>query len=266
MREERLRPDAAAAEADDRHMVAVQEGDPARLGVLFERHHRALFNFFLRLTVDRQASEDLVQDVFFRILKYPATYEPGTSFRTWMYHLARNAHIDRFKGRRREALYEDGEGYEPMSQAAAPGRRNRARPAGGPAPRSDGAASRGQARAAGAGTVPGAEGPSRSAGCWVVRRAPSKCGSSVLSGRREIFTGSCQETIDQLQRYDALRRRPIAGRGRSATPIAAASTCTSPGATPVAPKRKASLRPGRRSAGCRTRCRRMRSSSGSTRC
>ena len=114
MRDER-RPDAAAAEADDRHMVAVQEGDLARLGVLFERHHRALFNFFLRLTGDRQASEDLVQDVFFRMLKYRATYQPGTSFRTWMYHLARNAHIDRFKGRRREALYEDGEGHEPMS-------------------------------------------------------------------------------------------------------------------------------------------------------
>ncbi len=60
-------------------MTALQEADVSRLALLFERHHRALFNFFLRLTCERQASEDLVQDVFLRILKYHATYRPGRS-------------------------------------------------------------------------------------------------------------------------------------------------------------------------------------------
>jgi RNA polymerase sigma-70 factor (ECF subfamily) len=83
-------------------MTAVQQGDVAQLGVLFERHHRSLFNFFLRLTGDRQASEDLVQDVFVRILKSRATYQSGTRFRTWMYQVARSAHIDRFRSRPRE--------------------------------------------------------------------------------------------------------------------------------------------------------------------
>lgn len=102
-------------------MTAVQEGDVARLGVLFERHHRALFNFFLRLTGERNASEDLVSDVFLRILKYRATYQPGTQFRTWMYHLARNAHIDRFKARRKEFLMDPDDVREPASQAPPPG-------------------------------------------------------------------------------------------------------------------------------------------------
>lgn len=78
-------------------MTALQEGDVSRLALLFERHHRALFNFFLRLTGERQASEDLVQDVFLRILKYHATYRPGSQYRAWMYQLARHAYLDRRK-------------------------------------------------------------------------------------------------------------------------------------------------------------------------
>lgn len=100
-------------------MVAVQEGDVSQLGELFERHHRPLFTFFLRLTGESQASEDLVQDVFLRMLKYRATYQPGTRVRTWMYQLARNAHIDRYHARSREASMDEREAREPAS--AAPG-------------------------------------------------------------------------------------------------------------------------------------------------
>jgi RNA polymerase sigma factor (sigma-70 family) len=107
------------AETDDRLMVAVQAGDLSRLGDLFERHHRALFQFFLRLTGDSQASEDLVQDVFLRMLRYRATYQPGSQMRTWMYRLARNAHIDRYHSRSPEASLEDQALLEPAS--AAPG-------------------------------------------------------------------------------------------------------------------------------------------------
>lgn len=96
-------------------MVAVQAGDVSRLGLLFERHHRALFKFFLRLTGQTQASEDLVQDVFVRMLKYRATYQPGSQFRTWMYTLARNAHIDRYHGRSRDIAMAD-DAPEPVSR------------------------------------------------------------------------------------------------------------------------------------------------------
>jgi RNA polymerase sigma-70 factor (ECF subfamily) len=113
--------DCAGAEADDGLMTAVQRGDVGRLGVLFERHHRPLFNFFVRLTGDRGAAEDLVQDVFFRMLKYRATYQPGTQFRAWMYHLARNAHIDRYKARRRELLADPEDLREPASEDPPPG-------------------------------------------------------------------------------------------------------------------------------------------------
>jgi RNA polymerase sigma-70 factor (ECF subfamily) len=79
---------------DEDLMLQVREGVGEMLAVLFDRYQSPLFNFYCRLTGDRVASEDLVQDVFFRILKYRHSYRPGTPFRAWMYQIARNARQD----------------------------------------------------------------------------------------------------------------------------------------------------------------------------
>ncbi len=85
------------AEADEKLMLAVKDGEISKLGVLFERHHRVLFDFFARMTGSRTAAEDLVQDVFFRILKYRKTYRDESRFTTWMFHIARNARWDHYR-------------------------------------------------------------------------------------------------------------------------------------------------------------------------
>jgi RNA polymerase sigma factor (sigma-70 family) len=79
---------------DEDLMFHVRNGVGESLGELFSRYQDPLFSFYCRLTGDRSLSEDLVQDVFYRILKYRQTYRPGTSFRTWMYQIARNARLD----------------------------------------------------------------------------------------------------------------------------------------------------------------------------
>jgi RNA polymerase sigma factor (sigma-70 family) len=94
---------------DEALMLAVRDGDVGRLGVLFERHHRPLFDFFARMTGNRQASEDLVQDVFVRILKYRSTYRNEAQFTTWMYHIARNTRFDQFKKKRPELVFPEEE-------------------------------------------------------------------------------------------------------------------------------------------------------------
>jgi RNA polymerase sigma-70 factor (ECF subfamily) len=50
-------------------MEQVSAGKVEKLAILFEKHHVRLYNFFLRLTGRRNISEDLVQEVFIRILK-----------------------------------------------------------------------------------------------------------------------------------------------------------------------------------------------------
>jgi len=78
-------------------MLQVRNGESEMLGVLFDRYQAPLFNFYARLVGDRGASEDLVQEVFLRILRYRASYQPGTPFRPWIYQIARNARFDHYR-------------------------------------------------------------------------------------------------------------------------------------------------------------------------
>lgn len=61
---------------------------------LFRRHHKRLFNFFLRMGFDRANAGDLVQTVFERVIRYRHSYQGGALFRTWMYQIARNVQKD----------------------------------------------------------------------------------------------------------------------------------------------------------------------------
>jgi RNA polymerase sigma-70 factor (ECF subfamily) len=95
---------------DESLMRAVRDGDLAKLGPLFERHHVRLFDFLKRVTGDRSVAEDLVQDVFMRILKYRSTFRDSGSFEPWLFSIARNARADYFRKRRPdEPLGEDDE-------------------------------------------------------------------------------------------------------------------------------------------------------------
>ena len=94
-------PDASLAPAldptDHELMVAVRAGDVAKLGLLFERYQQRLYAFFVRLTNQPAVSEDLVQVVFYRILKYRHTYRDEGKFTAWIYHLARKVAADHFR-------------------------------------------------------------------------------------------------------------------------------------------------------------------------
>ena len=92
--------------SDEELMAQVRNGVGEMLGVLFERYHLAVFNFYYKLTGERALSEDLVQEVFFRILKYRHSYKPETAFRAWMYQIARNARVDHFRKKRPETSWE----------------------------------------------------------------------------------------------------------------------------------------------------------------
>src|SRR5580692_125639 len=105
----------AETRADNVLMQKVRDGDLAKMAVLFERHHRALFRYFLRLTGNREFSEDLVQDVYFRMLKYRHTYRDGNPFTSWMYQVARNAHLDGAQKRKGETQM-----FEELPEPASP--------------------------------------------------------------------------------------------------------------------------------------------------
>jgi RNA polymerase sigma factor (sigma-70 family) len=97
-----------AAAHDDELMKRVHEGDTDSLAHLFDRHHRPLFRFFYHLCGSSGLAEDLTQEVFFRMLKFRATFQKDGRFTPWMYQIARNVHIDHTRRRQTEMpLYDD---------------------------------------------------------------------------------------------------------------------------------------------------------------
>jgi RNA polymerase sigma factor (sigma-70 family) len=89
-------------QTDSSLMKLVQAGDSDQLAVLFERHHVPLFRYLLHLSRDRALSEDLVQEVFFRVLKYASSFDPSLAFPVWLYRMARNAYFDSLRHRTAE--------------------------------------------------------------------------------------------------------------------------------------------------------------------
>jgi RNA polymerase sigma factor (sigma-70 family) len=104
-------------------MARVGAGELSKLAVLFERHHRALFRYFVSMSRNRESAEDLVQDVFFRMLRYRSSYDPRRPFTAWMYQIARNASLDQAQKRGAEVvgIEEFGDSRaEPVSPAPGP--------------------------------------------------------------------------------------------------------------------------------------------------
>src|SRR5262249_29387595 len=104
-------------ETDENLMFAVRDGDVSKLALLFDRHHRALFEYFVRMTGNRAVAEDLVQDVFFRMLKYRSTFRSESRFKAWMFHIARNARFDHYRKHQAEDLLPEG-GADAMPSAS----------------------------------------------------------------------------------------------------------------------------------------------------
>ena len=62
------------AVSDEQLIRWVADGDASCLGTLFERHHRGVYRYCLHMTRSGSISEDLVQDVFLKVLKRASTF------------------------------------------------------------------------------------------------------------------------------------------------------------------------------------------------
>ena len=82
---------------DNALMLKVKSGDLDKLGLLYERHKKRLFGFFYNMNHNAALSEDMVQNVFVRMLKYKHTFTGEGSFSAWMFRAARNVSHDHFR-------------------------------------------------------------------------------------------------------------------------------------------------------------------------
>src|SRR5450432_3454303 len=83
-------------------MTEVARGNVSGMSEIYQRRHRSLFRFFFRMTGKQTTAEDLVHEVFLRMIRYRHTYQSGEGFEAWMYRIARNAFADQVKKHRLE--------------------------------------------------------------------------------------------------------------------------------------------------------------------
>jgi RNA polymerase sigma-70 factor (ECF subfamily) len=85
---------------EQQEIQRAQAGDSHAFAALVDRHWGRVFRWLVSLTRHDQLAEDLTQEAFLRAWRALPTFQPGASFRTWLFGMARNSLIDSKRGPR----------------------------------------------------------------------------------------------------------------------------------------------------------------------
>ena len=86
--------DARRAELSDL-LAQVARGDRKALGAVYNRTSAKVYGVCLRVTRDREAAEDVLQQVYLKVWNRAGRFDPGVASPvTWLCAIARNASID----------------------------------------------------------------------------------------------------------------------------------------------------------------------------
>jgi len=89
------------AEADDptdeQLMHAYAGGDARAFEALYDRHALPVWRFVQRSVQNAALADDLVQDVWFSVVRHAPQYEARAKFRTWLFTLAHHRVVDHWR-------------------------------------------------------------------------------------------------------------------------------------------------------------------------
>jgi RNA polymerase sigma-70 factor (ECF subfamily) len=97
-----------------------RQGDNKSIGLLFERFQQSIFRYMYYRVGERYIAEDLTSEVFVRMVRGLATYQPQESpFQSWLFQIARNLAVDYFrKSGRSEPLNDEVRDSDLLPEAA----------------------------------------------------------------------------------------------------------------------------------------------------
>jgi RNA polymerase sigma-70 factor (ECF subfamily) len=106
-------------------MLRYQRGDERAFDLLVERYSPRVYALLTRFLGHAEGREDLVQEVFLRVIRARADYRPEARFSTWLYRIAFNLCVNESERRRPgssldERASENRDGW-PDERAPAPG-------------------------------------------------------------------------------------------------------------------------------------------------
>lgn len=86
-------------------MARVAAGEQAAVGDLYDRYGRQVYALAYRMLQDTAASEDVTQEVFVKVWRNAARFDPGRGrVGTWILHLAYTTAVDAVRARKRTTL------------------------------------------------------------------------------------------------------------------------------------------------------------------
>jgi RNA polymerase sigma-70 factor (ECF subfamily) len=88
---------------DEALYVALLAGDVPAFDELYRRYERPLFGFIVKQLGDRDEAEDVFHEAFMATLKQRKQERELTSFRAWIFQVARNLCLNRIRSRKRAA-------------------------------------------------------------------------------------------------------------------------------------------------------------------
>lgn len=91
--------------SDEERLALVAQGDRKAMEQLYEQYERLVYSFALRIICDPHLAEEVVQDVFVRVWKQAARFDPARGrFSSWLINMTRNLTIDRVRASRSRGM------------------------------------------------------------------------------------------------------------------------------------------------------------------
>ncbi|MDL4840764.1 RNA polymerase sigma factor SigX [Aquibacillus rhizosphaerae] len=69
---------------------------------IYDNYHKDLFQFVFYMVKDKQQTEDIVQEVYIKVLHSYETFKGESSEKTWLFSIARHVTIDFFRKQQRK--------------------------------------------------------------------------------------------------------------------------------------------------------------------
>ncbi|MEJ6589702.1 MAG: RNA polymerase sigma factor [Crocinitomicaceae bacterium] len=83
---------------DEELLVLMAKGDQRAFDEVYVRYSQPLFGYFMKLLArDKEKCEDMVHDLFAKIIRKPDYFDVNRSFRTWVYSVASNMCKNEYK-------------------------------------------------------------------------------------------------------------------------------------------------------------------------
>ncbi|CAM3922474.1 RNA polymerase sigma factor SigX [Alkalicoccus chagannorensis] len=79
---------------------------------LYSAYHQQLFQYIFYLVRQRETAEELVQEVYIKVLHSLDTFEGKSSEKTWLYSIAKHVAIDWIRRQSRKKRKSEGKEYE----------------------------------------------------------------------------------------------------------------------------------------------------------